>query len=83
MKNTNRSQRGVSGLVIVLATAFMIILPLGFMGYEYMRYTMVQQELRAVTDASALAGAVGIATNGGIATNSHLDTGRQRHGGSL
>jgi Flp pilus assembly protein TadG len=69
MKNTNRSQRGVSGLVIVLATAFMIILPLGFLGYEYMRYTMVQQELRAVTDAAALAGAVGIATNGGIGSN--------------
>jgi Putative Flp pilus-assembly TadE/G-like len=65
MKNAVRNQLGVSGLVIIMGTAFMIILPLGFLGYEFMRYSLVQQELKSVADAAALAGAVGIATNGG------------------
>lgn len=68
-KSLVRSQRGVSGLVIVLASAFMILLPLGFLGYEFMRWTTVQQELRSDCEAAALAGAVGIATNGGSAFN--------------
>lgn len=65
MRRTARSQGGASTLVIVLITAFLIILPLGLLGYEFLRFSLVQQQLRSVCDAAALAGAVGIATNGG------------------
>jgi hypothetical protein len=69
MKKKFRNQLGVSALVIVMGTAFCIILPLGFLSYEFLRYSSIQQELRAVCDAAALAGAVGIATNGGATSS--------------
>jgi hypothetical protein len=70
MKNLNiRNQRGVSGLLLVVGTACMILMPLVFLGYEFLRYTTVQQELQSVCEAAALAGAVGIATNGGSTAN--------------
>ena len=65
MRRKVRNSSGASTLVIVLITAFMIILPLGLLGYEFLRFSLVQQQLRSVCDAAALAGAVGIATNGG------------------
>lgn len=59
-----RNAKGVSGMVMVALTAFVIIMLLGFLAFEYLRYSLVQQELRSVCDSAALAGAVGIATGG-------------------
>jgi hypothetical protein len=57
-----RSQTGAGTIGIILAIAFGILLPIGILGFEFLRYSVAQQELRSVCDAAALSGAAAIAT---------------------
>lgn len=57
-----RRQTGVGFIVLTLLTAVFMILPAGLFAFELMRFNLISQELRNVTDASALAGSATIAS---------------------
>lgn len=57
----NRTKRGATtGLIAFLAIG--VLLPIGLCGFEFLRFSVAQQELRSVCDAAALSGAAAIAT---------------------
>lgn len=57
-----RKPLGVGFIILTLFTAVFMILPAGLLGFELIRYNLVSQELRNVTDAAALAGSAAIAS---------------------
>lgn len=59
MKSKRRGPRRQHGFIIVLASwlGFLLLLPLGLYAFEVARIYLCQAQLRAVTDAAALAGA--------------------------
>ena len=63
MKRSNRGRRIRNRGFIVIATylGFLFLLPLGLYAFEVMRIYLCQGQLRAVTDAAALAGATFLA----------------------
>src|SRR3954471_22703748 len=58
----NRKPLGASMIAIALMAAFFILLPLGIFGFELLRFSITQLQLRSICDASALSGAVGVAS---------------------
>jgi hypothetical protein len=57
-----RKPLGVGFIVLTLFTAVFMILPAGLLAFELMRYNLITQELRNITDAAALAGSAAIAS---------------------
>lgn len=57
-----RNPSGAGMIASALFAAFFIILPLGILGFEYMRFSIAQLQLRSICDASALSGACGVAS---------------------
>lgn len=57
-----RKPLGASMIAIALMAAFFILLPLGILGFEWMRFSVTQLQLRSICDAAALSGAVGVAS---------------------
>jgi hypothetical protein len=51
-----RNSLGVGFIILTLFVAAFVILPSGLLAFELMRYNLLLQELRNVTDAAALAG---------------------------
>jgi len=49
-------------IVAALIAAFFILLPLGVLGFEMLRFSIAQMQLRSVCDAAALSGAAAIAS---------------------
>jgi hypothetical protein len=58
-----RKQLGVGFIVLTLVTAVFVILPAGLLAFEMMRYNLMTQELRNVTDAAALAASATMASS--------------------
>jgi hypothetical protein len=61
-RSRQRSKKGASTVALVLVIAFGAILPLGLLGFELIRFFVIQEELRNITDASALAGTAAMAS---------------------
>ncbi|PWU00203.1 MAG: hypothetical protein C5B53_04410 [Candidatus Melainabacteria bacterium] len=59
---SGRKPLGVGFVVLTLFIAAFMILPAGLLAFELMRYNLITQELRNVTDAAALAGSAAIAS---------------------
>jgi hypothetical protein len=57
-----RKPSGASMIAMAIFAACFILLPLGILGFELLRFSIAQQQLRGICDASALSGAVGIAS---------------------
>jgi Flp pilus assembly protein TadG len=62
LKHQDRSKKGGSTIVLIIFLAFLVILPLGLLGYELGRSFLVQQELRNVCDSAALSGSAAMAS---------------------
>lgn len=60
--NKLRRTTGAGMIASALFAAFFILLPLGIFGFELLRFSIGQLQLRSVCDASALSGACGIAS---------------------
>ncbi len=58
-----RSKRGMSTVVLILVLAFFVILPLGLLGFEFARYTLLSAQLQSVTDSATLAGTAALASS--------------------
>ncbi|MBS2006792.1 MAG: VWA domain-containing protein [Cyanobacteria bacterium SZAS TMP-1] len=58
-----RSKRGATTVALILVGAFFVILPLGLLGFEYARYTLLCSQLQSVTDAAALSGTAALASS--------------------
>src|SRR6516162_8191143 len=59
---SGRNPQGVGFVILTLFISVFMILPAGLLAFELMRYNLITQELRNVTDASALAGSGAIAS---------------------
>ncbi|PWT99752.1 MAG: hypothetical protein C5B53_04955 [Candidatus Melainabacteria bacterium] len=59
---TLRNQQGAGFIILTLFIAAFVILPCGLFAFELMRYNLITQELRNVTDAAALAGGAAMAS---------------------
>jgi hypothetical protein len=57
-----RGQTGFTTTLLVLTLAFGVVFPLGLLGFEMLRFTVIQQELRNIADAAALAGTAAMAS---------------------
>lgn len=57
-----RKPKGASMIAMAIFAACFILLPLGILGFELLRFSIAQQQLRGICDAAALSGAVGIAS---------------------
>ena len=58
--SSRRNPRGIGFLVLTLLVATFIILPAGLLAFELMRYNLITQQLRNITDAAALAGSAAL-----------------------
>lgn len=58
-----RSTRGMSTVALIMVLAFFVILPLGLLGFEFARYTLLASQLQSVTDAATLAGTAALASS--------------------
>jgi Flp pilus assembly protein TadG len=58
-----RSKKGVTTVALVTFIAFFAIIPLAIFGFELARYTLMQHQLQAATDAAALAGTAALASS--------------------
>ena len=47
-----RRRKGMTTVALILVVAFFVILPLGLLGFEFARYTLLCNQLRSVTDAA-------------------------------
>jgi hypothetical protein len=59
---SGRNPQGVGFVILTLFISVFMILPAGLLAFELMRYNLITQELRNVTDAAALAGSAAIAS---------------------
>jgi hypothetical protein len=57
-----RTSTGAGMIASALFAAFFILLPLAIFGFELMRFSVGQMQLRSICDAAALSGAVGVAS---------------------
>jgi len=57
-----RGERGVSTVALVLVLAFCVLLPLGLLSFEIVRYFLIQEELHNIMDGAALAGTAAMAS---------------------
>jgi len=60
-RKKERSNKGATTIALVLVVAACVILPLGVLGFEIARFFLIQEELRNITDAAALAGTAAMA----------------------
>ena len=58
-----RSRRGATTIALILVCAFFVILPLGILGFEFARYSLLCSQLQSVTDAAALSGTAALASS--------------------
>lgn len=58
-----RSKKGMSTVALIMVLAFFVILPLGLLGFEFARYTLLAAQLQSVTDAATLAGTAALASS--------------------
>jgi hypothetical protein len=56
-----RGNKGITTVALVLVVAMGVIMPLGILGFEIVRFTVMQEELHNITDSSALAGTAAMA----------------------
>jgi len=63
LPRSQRSKRGATTIALILVGAFFVILPLGLLGFEYARYTLLCSQLQSVTDAAALSGTAALASS--------------------
>jgi hypothetical protein len=61
-KFKQRNSKGLTTIALVLVIAFCGILPLGLLGFEIVRFFVIQEELRNITDSAALAGTAAMAS---------------------
>jgi hypothetical protein len=61
-RSTKRNKVGATTVALVLVIAFCGILPLGLLGFELVRFFVIQEELRNISDSSALAGTAAMAS---------------------
>ncbi|MCA0316193.1 MAG: VWA domain-containing protein [Candidatus Melainabacteria bacterium] len=59
----HKRRRGATTVALILVIAFFVILPLGLLGFEFARYTLLCAQLRSVTDAATLAGTAALASS--------------------
>ncbi|MBK9619031.1 MAG: VWA domain-containing protein [Candidatus Obscuribacter sp.] len=59
----SRSSRGATTVALILVLAFFVILPLGLLGFEFARYTLMCAQLQSVTDAATLSGTAALASS--------------------
>jgi hypothetical protein len=59
---SRRKQSGIGFMLLTLLIACFVILPIALLAFELMRFNLIVQELRNVTDAAALAGSAALAT---------------------
>ncbi|MBU6454578.1 MAG: VWA domain-containing protein [Cyanobacteria bacterium REEB67] len=50
-------------MALILVCAFFVILPLGLLGFEFARYTLLCAQLQSVADAAALSGTAALASS--------------------
>jgi hypothetical protein len=53
----------MSTVALIMVLAFFVILPLGLLGFEFARYTLLAAQLQSVTDAATLAGTAALASS--------------------
>lgn len=58
-----RSSYGATTVALILVLAFFVILPLGLLGFEFARYTLLCTQLQSVTDAATLSGTAALASS--------------------
>ncbi|MBP9094469.1 VWA domain-containing protein [bacterium] len=58
-----RSRRGMSTVALIMVLAFFVVLPLGLLGFEFARYTLLASQLQSVTDSATLAGTAALASS--------------------
>ncbi len=58
-----RRRKGMTTVALILVVAFFVILPLGLLGFEFARYTLLCNQLRSVTDAATLSGTAALASS--------------------
>jgi hypothetical protein len=73
-RKTQRPARGATTVALILVCAFFVILPLGLMGFEFARYTLLCSQLQSVTDAAALSGTAALASSPAGYTYTQLHT---------
>lgn len=60
--NKRRNELGAGFVLLTLFVATFVLLPCGLFAFELMRYNLITQELKNVTDAAALAGGAAMAS---------------------
>lgn len=63
VKRARRSRRGATTVALILVLAFFVVLPLGLLGFEFARYTLLCTQLQSVTDAATLSGTAALASS--------------------
>ena len=62
-RGEGRQKHGATTVALILVCAFFVILPLGLLGFEFARYTLLCSQLQSVADAAALSGTAALASS--------------------